>query len=111
MNHLMSRRNLKNTAAVLAGLLFLILIILLPRAGTYILAEDELAESDIIVILMGSIPDRVLQGADIFLEGFGEEIVMVRENMRSYDDLLGRGVEVPGRADLSKMAAVELGVP
>ncbi len=86
MNHLMNRRNLKITAAVLAVLLFLILIILLPRAGTYILAEDDLAESDIIVILMGSIFDRVLQGADIFLEGLGEEIVMVRENMRSYDD-------------------------
>lgn len=55
MNHLMNRRNLKITAAVLAVLLFLILIILLPRAGTYILAEDDLAESDIIVILMGSV--------------------------------------------------------
>ncbi len=55
--NLINRRNPKITAAVLAVLFFLILIVILfPMAGTYILSEDELAESDIIVILMGSMP-------------------------------------------------------
>ncbi len=44
MSHLLNKSNLKILAAVLAVLLFLILIILLSRAGSYIVAEDDLAE-------------------------------------------------------------------
>ena len=89
----------------LSGFLFL------PHAGHLLVAEDPLQESDIIVVLMGSIPDRILEGTDIYQEGYAPKLVMMREDMTGYELLSERGVEIPGRADLSKKAAVDLGVP
>lgn len=81
-----------------------------PRLGHLLVAEDQL-KSGVVVILMGSIPDRVLEAVDVYQDDFAEKIVFVRSYMSGYDKLVERGVTIPGNADISKLAVVELGVP
>ncbi len=90
--------------------LLIILVIVFPRLGEWLVAEDEIVKSDLIVVLMGSVPDRILEAVDLYQDGFADQIAMVNSHMVGYDILLNRGVNIPGNAQLSKSAANSLGV-
>jgi len=51
-------------------LLVIILLIagrfLLPSLGEVLVAENEPAKSDVLVVLMGGGPDRILEAADLY---------------------------------------------
>lgn len=90
--------------------LFILIILLFPRLGEWLVTKDDLVESDIIIVLMGSVPDRILEAVDIYQDGFAGQIAMVNSHMVGYDILLSRGVQIPGSAQLSKLTASSLGV-
>jgi len=46
---------------------------------------------------------------DLYDEGKGNKILMVRSKLTGYEDLQERGVSIPGGVDISKMVLVELG--
>ena len=85
----------------------------MPNLGQWLVAEDDLQASDMIVVLMGgSFPDRILQAVDIYNERYSGKIVLANSHRVDYDIFVERGVEIPpGDAQLSKMAAIDLGVP
>ena len=83
----------------------------LPSLGNYLVAEDEPQQSDIIVLLMGSGPDRMLGAVDLYHAEYADEIVMVRNKMRGYDLVVSQGVKIPHDTDIAKEVAVQLGVP
>ena len=91
--------------------LMLLIAFIFPRLGNWLVTEDEISESDAIVVLMGSVPDRILEAVDIYNEGYSNQIIMVNSHMVAYDALLSRGVEIPGDAQLAVMAANALDVP
>lgn len=91
--------------------LVMLLILSYPRLGQWLVAEDDVVKSDIIVVLMGSVADRILQAVDLYQEGEADKIVMVNSHRVAYDELLSRYVEIPGDAQLSQTAANSLGVP
>jgi uncharacterized SAM-binding protein YcdF (DUF218 family) len=99
------------------GLLVIILILIavvlwvVPGLGHYLVIEDPLAEADILVILMGSVAARVLEAADIYGAGYAREVLLVRSFAEAEDVLAERGVFIPGQADLTRDAAVQMGVP
>ena len=95
-------------AAVLIVLIGVLLVI--SQIGNFLVADDSL-ENGTVVILMGSIADRALEAADVYNEGYADSVVLVDSYMNGYDKLVERGVVIPGYADISKMAAVELGIP
>lgn len=101
----------------LAVILIIILIILLllrlslPALGNFLVAEDVPQKADIIVLLMGSGPDRMLGAVDIYNQNYADRIVMVRNMVRGYDLVLSQGVDIPHDSDLAKEVAVQLGVP
>ena len=45
--------------------------------GHILTREDELKKADVIVVLLGSIPDRILQAVDLYKDGYGDKIIMV----------------------------------
>lgn len=90
--------------------LLVFLVIVFPRLGNWLVAEDDSVKSDIMVVLMGSVPDRILEAVDLYQDGFVDQIVMVNSHMVGYDILLTRGVKIPGNAQLSKSAASSLGI-
>ncbi|MEN6327027.1 MAG: YdcF family protein [Syntrophomonas sp.] len=83
----------------------------LPSLGRFLVASDQPQQSDIIVLLMGSGPDRMLGVVDLYQAGYGGKIVMVRNMVKGYDLVLNKGVKIPHDAEIAKMVAVQLGVP
>jgi uncharacterized SAM-binding protein YcdF (DUF218 family) len=82
-------------------------------AGRVLVVSDPLpAHADAIVILAGSIPDRVLEAADLYRAGVAPRVVVTREQIRRGDATLrARGVRLPEGDDLTVAALRTLGVP
>ncbi|MDZ4132548.1 MAG: YdcF family protein [Dethiobacteria bacterium] len=91
--------------------LIALIVWITPMMGYYLVVEDPLEEADLIVVLMGSVPARVLEAADIYGEGFARELVMVQSFVEAADELSRRGVVIPGHAELTRDAAIQMGVP
>ncbi|MDD3364624.1 MAG: YdcF family protein [Syntrophomonas sp.] len=83
----------------------------LPGLGRFLVAQDQPQPSDIIVVLMGSGPDRMLGAVDLYQAGYADKIVMVRNNVGGYDLVVSKGVKIPHDTDVAQMVAVQLGVP
>lgn len=79
-------------------------------AGTYLKRSDEVDKADAIVVLMGSLPDRVLHAADLYHNNHAGQIIIVRENLRSYDALRQRGIKVSSDSNHAVDYLLELGV-
>lgn len=81
------------------------------NAGKYLVWEDKLVPADLIVVLMGSGPDRVLEAVDLYQEGYGKHILMVQNEQPGYKLLKSRKVYIPRDTDLAKSVGVQMGVP
>ncbi len=99
--------------ATLVVIIFAIALIawIAPGMGHYLVVEDPLVEADILIILMGSVAARVLEAADIYGAGYAREVLLVRSFAEAEDTLAERGLFIPGNADLTRDAAVQLGIP
>jgi uncharacterized SAM-binding protein YcdF (DUF218 family) len=73
--------------------------------------SDPLLKSDIIVVLMGSTYDRILQAADLYHEGYANQIILVDSYVEARELAEKRDVQIYGNALISKMAAIDLGIP
>jgi uncharacterized SAM-binding protein YcdF (DUF218 family) len=98
-------------ALVLAAALGLVLTLLL--AGRLLVVADPLpARADAVVILAGSIADRVLEAAYLYRTGVAPTVVVTRERLQPGEAMLRRrGVRLPEPAELTLRALRELGVP
>jgi len=97
---------------ILVTVLFIVLIIglLFTHLGGYLVRDDRLQKSDIIVVLMGSIPDRILQAVDIYNAEYATQILMVNNKIPGYELLKEQDVKMPNDSDLAKLVGVQLGV-
>lgn len=93
-------------------ILFLFRLPLLQALGEYLVTQDSVEEAQIVVILQGSLPDRILHGISLYQRGYAQRVVMVRSHDFSCYDLMEEyGLELPGNVDLNHQVAVQLGVP
>jgi uncharacterized SAM-binding protein YcdF (DUF218 family) len=85
----------------------------LALAGRALVVADPLpARADAIVVLAGSVPDRVLEAADLYRARVASRIVVTRERLHPGDAALrARGVRLPEGDDLTRTALAGLGVP
>jgi uncharacterized SAM-binding protein YcdF (DUF218 family) len=85
---------------------------LLRRLGAFLVVRDPEAPVDAIVVLSGSLPDRILHAVDLYHAGLAPRIVLTREiEMPGLADLRARGVQIPERHELNRSIATQLGVP
>ena len=89
----------------LAGIVYVLL-----EAGNFLVRNDKLFRADAIVLLMGSIPDRVLQTERLYKQGLGRQILLVEENMEGFHDLRKRGSPIVSNTDQCYNALVYLGI-
>jgi uncharacterized SAM-binding protein YcdF (DUF218 family) len=73
--------------------------------------NDEPVHADAIVILMGSIADRVLEASDQYNKKNADKVIVVEESMGAYVDLEKRGVHIISNTKQVRDAAVALGIP
>ena len=103
----------KKTAILIAVLVVLLtgLLLIMRNAGTWLVKNDPPEHADAMVLLMGSIPDRVLQAADVYRQGFAPKLIIVQESMDSYRKLEERGVHFENTTQQCFKTAVQLGIP
>ncbi len=102
----------KKKIIVSVCLVFVLLVVwYLFSAGEILVREDEIEKSDGIVVLLGSIPDRILEAVDLYHEGYGDKIIMVETEKEGYEHLVEKNVEVPLQERTNELIAVKLGVP
>jgi len=89
------------------------LMALVLGAGRILVRSDPLPEhADAIVMLAGSISDRVLEAADLYRAGVAPRVVVTRERVPRGDwALRARGVRLPESAEQTVAALQALGVP
>jgi len=104
----MSRR--KVTAFVIL-LVFLILYIGgCGHAGSWLVKEDGPVHADAIILLMGSVADRVLQTADMYNTSMADRLIIVKEGMGAYKKLEERGAKYIGNTEQVTNALHVLGI-
>ncbi len=96
---------------LLLSVLLVVALVLAPGMGYFLVVGDETGEADVVMVLMGSIPDRVLEAADIYLEGKAGEVLIVQSFSEASAPLAARGAVLPGQAELARDVLVQLGVP
>lgn len=109
-NKFTSKKILPVLVILLAFFIFLSIFIV-PNLGQWLVVTDELQEIDMIVVLMGSVYDRILEAADLYDEGYSDRIVLINSYITAKDIIINRGIKVYGNTLLSKMAAIDLGIP
>lgn len=96
------------------GVLLVILLLLVGgcrRAGTWLVKSDQPEHADAIVMLMGSISDRVLQTADLYHGQVSGKVLIVEEGMGAYRVLEERGVQIISNSTQVRSALISLGIP
>ncbi len=104
----------KRKSLIIAAIIIAILLMgrfSLPALGGHLVSIDEPQQSDIIVVLMGSGPDRMLGAVDLYQQGYADEIVMVRNMVRGYDLVVSQGIKIPHDTDTAREVAIQSGVP
>jgi uncharacterized SAM-binding protein YcdF (DUF218 family) len=81
------------------------------NAGTWLVKNDIPKHADAMVILMGNIPDRVLQAADIYNSGNAGRVIIVEESMGAFKKLEERGAHILSNTIQARNAAVSLDIP
>jgi len=105
--------NKKKIAIRIAALVVLLtgLLLIMRNAGTWLVKNDPPEHADAMVLLMGSIPDRVLQAADVYRQRFAPKLIIVQESMAAYHKLQERGVNFENTTQQCFKTAVQLGIP
>jgi len=81
------------------------------KAGSWLVKADNPAYADVMVMLTGSISDRVLQTADLYSEGVAGKVWIVEESMGAYKALEERGVQIISNTTQSRNVLITLGIP
>ena len=102
----------KRQRALFIGIILLALLVVFFRyAGFGIVTSDAPEKADLIIVLMGSGPDRILGAVDLYEQGYAPCIMMVENWQPGYELLVSRDVNLPRDAELAAMVGVQLKVP
>ncbi|WP_087972191.1 YdcF family protein [Oceanobacillus rekensis] len=102
----------KKILIILLLLFFALILGFFRYGGELLVVEDDIEDVDhaVIVLLMGSVADRSLGAAELYEEGKGDSILIVRSHITGNEVLQERGISIPGDAERSKIVLSELGV-
>lgn len=62
---------------ICATLVLSLVLVAARKAGTWLTKSDDPVNADAMIVLMGSFSDRLLQAAELYLEGFTSRLIMV----------------------------------
>ena len=104
-----AKKNYIITALIILLLTFL--SIFFHNAGSLLVEEQKPVRADLIVVLMGSGPDRMLYAVDLYKKDYAGKILMVENWQPGYERLKALNVSIPRDAEIATMVGVQLGVP
>ena len=99
-------------ACVTVFLLVILHNLYLPYFGTYLVTENKPARSDAIFVFGGSIPNRIIEAAQLYKKGYAPLIIISKyPEAEGYNYLKDLGIRFPEGQDINKKIAIEMGVP
>lgn len=107
------KKNPKRRILVTAILVVLLTLLVgsCRNAGKHLVISSEPERADAMLMLMGSIQDRVLHMADLYEKGVAPELLIVQEGSGANSVLKERGVHLPTTTMQVKQVFTELGIP
>ena len=98
--------------AFIAAPLIIILALVVPRAGAWLVVADPLDKSDAIIVLGGTMYERQLEAVDLLKEGWAPRVYLFREIADWGEvELINRGISYTRAVDVQIDAMLKLGVP
>jgi len=98
--------------AVTAGVAYLARQPLLTAVGSFLIVRDVPQPADAIVVLSGSLPDRILEAVDLYQAHFAPRIILTTEApLPGIEALRARGGNLPAHHEQNQRIAQDLGVP
>jgi len=80
--------------------------------GSFLIVRDAARPADAIVVLSGSVPDRMLEAVDLYHARLAPRIILTREPaLPGLAALRQRGANVPEHHEENLMIAQQLGIP
>jgi uncharacterized SAM-binding protein YcdF (DUF218 family) len=90
----------------------LVLLLFLPFAGRFLVADDPLEKADLILVFAGARVERWLEAAELYKEGWAPRIVLSPGPVEPIEQqLAARGVVYPREGDLARQALIDYGIP
>lgn len=96
---------------VLALIIITISVKTCRNAGQFLVKKDEVVNVDAMVVLMGSIPDRSLQAADLYNKGIVDKVILVEATLGGYQKLVDKGIEIVTNTEIMRNSMVSRGIP
>jgi uncharacterized SAM-binding protein YcdF (DUF218 family) len=97
------------TALAIAGIAALCF---LPFAGRYLIVQDPLERSDLIVVLAGARAERWLEAVDLYRNGWAPRILLSGGRLEEAEVQLEQmGIRYPREAELARDAMVQMKIP
>jgi uncharacterized SAM-binding protein YcdF (DUF218 family) len=85
---------------------------LLTAIGGFLILQDAPRTADAIVVLSGSVPDRILEAVDLYHAQLAPRIVLTREApFPGLEALRAKGITLPEHHEQNHSIAAQLGVP
>jgi uncharacterized SAM-binding protein YcdF (DUF218 family) len=81
------------------------------RGGHWLVVEAPLQQADAIVMLLGSTPERELEVADIYHQGFAPIIIMAEFRVYNHELIEAHGLTAPRGLDNSLSILNQLDIP
>lgn len=78
--------------------------------GKWLIHEDSLQPATAIVVLSGNTPDRALEAAQLYVDGYAQEIWLTHPGTR-VDALADLGIHYPSEDDVNTRVLRRVGVP
>src|SRR5665648_1254862 len=79
---------------ILLAFFIVVRILIMPQLGRWLVVNDELKESDVILVLMGSVYDRILEAVDLYQESYSDKIILINSYIAAKDIIVDRGLPV-----------------
>jgi uncharacterized SAM-binding protein YcdF (DUF218 family) len=105
-----SERGRARTIFITVLVLLCLGIVAFLRVGKWLVREDSLEKCTAIVVLSGGMPDRALQAAEIYREGYAPE-VWVTQPTQPKQVMSTLGIPFDGEEEYSKRVLIHRGVP
>jgi uncharacterized SAM-binding protein YcdF (DUF218 family) len=87
-------------------------VLAITRLGNWLVVQDPLQKSSVVVVLGGQVPFRAMEAAAIYREGWAREVWLTRRTIDPDEEALARiGIEVASGETLSQNVLEKLGVP
>ena len=99
-------RRLVSATLLLIASAYLLSDFLLARLGQFLIASQPPVKVDAIVVLSGSLPDRILEGVKLYHDDWADRIILTRGNPSpGIQKVRELGAELPDRHQLNVSVA------